>query len=87
MRAQESTTLLDRAARAFQERALAATRAFGYTAYSIRHVTVGNAGQSSSPRPMMMRASVSDMAAAPLPIESGPITLSLTVTGSLQLRK
>jgi predicted secreted protein len=88
LRAQENATLLDHAARAFQEKALAATRAFGYTGYSIRQVTVGNAGQSSIARPAMMRAAVSEaFSSAPLPIESGQVTLSLTVTGSLQLRK
>ncbi len=88
LRAQESATLLDHAARAFQERALAATRAFGYAGYSVRQVTVGNTGQSTIARPMMMRAvAPSDMSSAPLPIESGQVTLSLTVTGSLQMRK
>ena len=85
--AQQGAALIDRGARAFQDKALAATKAFGYSGYSIRQVTIGNAGQSSTPRPMLMRAAVADASAAPMPIEAGQVTLSLTVTGSLQLRR
>ena len=89
LRAQENAMLIDRAARAFHERAAAATRAFGYAGYSIRQVTLGNAGQSVNPRPMFMEANAlaRQGAAPPMPIESGRVTLSLTVSGSVQMRK
>lgn len=87
LRAQEGAALIDRGARAFQEKALAATKAFGFAGYSIRQVTVGNAGQSSFPRAMAMRSEVGTTSSSPLPVEPGQVTLTLTVSGSLQLRK
>ncbi len=89
LRGQENAALIERAARAFQERAAAATRAFGYAGYSIRQVTLGNAGQSGNPRPMFMEANAlaRQASAPPMPIESGRVTLSLTVSGSVQMRK
>ena len=89
LRAQESAMLIDRAARAFQERAASATKAFGYAGYSIRQVTLGNAGQSGNPRPMFIEGNSQARlgAAPPLPVESGRVTLSLTVSGSVQMRK
>ena len=86
LRAQESAALVDRAARAFADKASAATRAFGYAGYSIRQVTLGSAGQSGSPRPMFADASAR-VAATPMPVESGRVTLSLTVSGSVQMRR
>ncbi len=88
LRSQENAALIERAARAFQDRAAAATKAFGYTGYSIRQVTLGNAGQSGSPRTMFADNTLGRQASAPpLPIESGRVTLSLTVSGSVQMRK
>ncbi len=90
LRAQESASLLDRGARAFQDKAAAAAKAFGYAGYTLRQVTVGSPNQSGGGRPVMMRmeaADVSSKALAPLPVESGRVTLSLTVNGSLQMRK
>ncbi len=86
LRNQESNALLDRAARAFQEKAAAGTRAFGYGGYSIRKVTLGNAGQSGSPRVMRLEAQSAKLA-SPMPIESGRATLSLTVSGSVQMHR
>ncbi len=88
LRAQEGSSLIDRGARAFQDRALAATRAFGYAGYSIREVQVGSPGQSGGGRPMVvMDAVASSRSVAPLPVESGRVTLSLTVSGSLLMRR
>ena len=44
LRAREDAALIERGARAFQDKAAAATRAFGYAGYSIRQVNVGLAG-------------------------------------------
>ena len=88
LRTQETATLIDRGARAFQDKALATARAFGYAGYSIREVTVGNADQRGNPRVYNLENSVASMkVAAPMPVESGRVTLSLTVSGSLQMRK
>ena len=85
LREREGRTLLERGARAFQDKASAAARAFGYSGYSIKQVTIGSAGQSGGLRTMAYesRAAV----AAPLPVESGQVTLTLSVNGSIQLRK
>lgn len=89
LRTQESASLIDRGARAFQDKAAQATKAFGYAGFSIRQVTVGSAGQSGGGRvfasmePGVMSAKV----AAPLPVESGRVTLSLAVNGSVQMRR
>jgi len=87
LRAQESTALIERGVRAFQDKAQAATRAFGYVGYSVREVTVGSAGQSFSPRAALRVESTLSTSSSPLPIESGPVTLSVTVNGSVQMRK
>ena len=88
LRAQEGASLIERGARAFQDKATSATRAFGYAGYSIREVTIGSAGQSGGRRPVTMDYAATAMkSVAPLPIEAGLVTLSLTVSGSLQLRK
>jgi len=81
----EGKLLLDRGARAFQERAAAAARAFGYSGYAIKQVTIGSAGQTGGIRPMAFESRAA--ATAPLPVESGQVTLTLTVNGSVQLRK
>ena len=87
LKAREGAALLDRGAQAFQDKAAAAARAFGYTGYSIRQVTLGDAQQSGGFMAKSFVAAASDRGAAPLPIESGQVTLTLTVNGSLQLRK
>ena len=89
LRARESAALIDRGARAFQDKATAAARAFGYAGYSIRQVNVGSAGETEG---RLMRAQMMDMAAvsakaAPMPVEAGQVTLSLSVNGSVQMRK
>ena len=88
LRAREDAALIERGARAFQEKANAAVKAFGYAGYSIRQITLGQAGQSGVPRPIpMARGAMVASDSAPLPIESGRVSLSLTVNGSVQMRK
>ena len=85
LRARESSALLDRGARAFQDKAAAAARAFGYAGYSIRQITIGDAQQNGGIRARSF--AVEQKVSAPLPVESGEVTLTLTINGSLQLRK
>ncbi len=87
LRAHESAALIDRGARAFQDKAAATTRAFGYGGFSIRQVTISD-GAQSGPRPMLRIANAMSVSSpAPMPIEAGPVTLSLTVGGSVQMRR
>ena len=88
LRAREDAALIERGARAFQDKAAAATRAFGYAGYSIRQVNVGTAGQGGNGRVFAPMAQYSmAKSAAPLPVEAGQVTLSLSVNGSVQMRK
>jgi predicted secreted protein len=72
----------------FREQATAAARAFGYGSYTIREVNVGHAGVP--PRPMMMMAartmSADAKAAPPVPLEGGTSTVTVTVSGSVQMK-
>lgn len=87
LRAQEGASMIERAARAFQDKAAAGARAFGYAGYSIRQVTLGSTDGGGRVRPMMMERMTAAAAPAPMPLESGRVTLTLTVGGSVQMRK
>ena len=87
LRGRESTALIERGARAFQDKAGIATRAFGYSGYSIRQVNVSSADQNGGGRVMMAVSAMAAKSSAPLPIEAGQVTLSLSVNGSVQMRK
>ena len=72
----------------FRQQASAAAQAFGYSSYSIREVNVGQNGVA--PRPMMMMSArvmgADAKAAAPLPLEAGTSTVSVNVSGSVQMK-
>jgi len=72
----------------FREQAAAGARAFGYDGYSIREVNVGHSGVP--PRPVMMmsaRAMPADAKmAAPLSLEGGTSTVTVNVSGSVQMK-
>jgi predicted secreted protein len=87
LKTREGAALLDRGARAFQDKASAAARAFGYSGYAIRQVTIGEPQSNGGFMPKSYAAVAFDRSAAPLPLESGQVTLTLSVNGSLQLRK
>ena len=72
----------------FRDQALSATRAFGYSSYTIRDVNVGHSGVM--PRPVMMMsaraASADAKMLAPVPIEGGTSTVTVNVSGSVQMK-
>ncbi|WP_433704376.1 SIMPL domain-containing protein [Paraburkholderia sacchari] len=72
----------------FREQATANARAFGYSGYTVRDVNVGH--QGVMPRPMMMmsaRAMSADAKAAPpMPLEGGTSTVTVNVSGSVQMK-
>lgn len=89
LRAAEEAKMIDRVVAAFQAKASAAAKAFGYSGYSIRSVTLGQAsriGNPGEPRPMM-QAKAMAAPAEPMPIESGRMNLQLSLNGSVQMRK
>ena len=73
----------------FKARAAEVTKAFGFTGYTLREVSVSSADQSMEmpQRPRMMameaKAAMSDMA---VPVEAGKSMVNVTVSGSIQLR-
>jgi predicted secreted protein len=78
--------LSDEAIASFRDQAAAGARAFGYSGYTIREV---NINQMGTPRPMM--AMVHTMAAegrtaAPLSLEGGTSTVTVNVSGSVQMK-
>lgn len=71
----------------FKARAAAHAQQFGYASYSLREVSV-QGGESGGPSPApMFRAAAAPMAMAEQaqPVEPGKTTVSVNVTGSIQL--
>ena len=69
----------------FRQQATSAAEAFGYSGYTIREVNVGHNGVM--PRPMMMMSARADAkAAAPVPLEGGTSTVTVNVSGSVQMK-
>lgn len=70
----------------FRERADALARAFGFTAYTLREVSVGG-GEAPGLPPQLMRAQAMRAPGADeaLPVEAGRTLVSVTVSGSVQL--
>jgi predicted secreted protein len=88
LKQQEEQKLIEQGLAAFRAKANAAVKALGYSSFSIGQVSLGSAfiGGQPGPRPMMSMAKAQMAEAAPMPIESGNTTLSLTVTGSVLMK-
>jgi predicted secreted protein len=72
----------------FRQQATSSAQAFGYSGYTIREVNVGHGGPIP-PRPVMMmsaRAMSDAKVAAPVPLEGGTSTVSVNVSGSVQMK-
>jgi predicted secreted protein len=80
--------LSSQAIESFRQQAQASTQAFGYSSYTIREVSVNHDG-GSAPRPvMMMQArgmSADAKMAAPMAFEAGTSTVTVNVSGSVQM--
>ncbi|RQS16515.1 SIMPL domain-containing protein [Burkholderia sp. Bp8998] len=77
------------AIKSFRARADEAAKAFGYSSYSIRDVNVGGSRNVQPyPRMMAMAAAPMDSAkmSAPISVEGGKATVSVTVNGSVQMK-
>lgn len=78
--------LLNQAAQAFRERALAAASAFGFSGYRIQKLELGGAG-AMPPRPYMaMAKGAMAEARADVPLVPDMITVSVDVTGTIVLQ-
>ncbi len=91
LREREEAALIEQGIQAFRSKASAAARAFGFTGYSLREVSLGTIGgdMRPQPRPYELRAAAAPMAAEapPVAIEGGKLTLSLTVSGAVQMSR
>ncbi len=80
--------LTSQAIASFRQQAASSAQAFGYNGYTIREVNVGHNG--AIPRPVMMmsaRAMGADAkAASPVPLEGGTSTVTVNVSGSVQMK-
>lgn len=80
--------LTGQAIASFREQAMAGARAFGFGGYTVREVNIGQSGML--PRPVMMmsaRAMGADSKmAAPLSLEGGTSTVTVNVSGSVQMK-
>ena len=71
----------------FKARAADIAKSFGFAAYTLKEVAVNSGDQGYVPRPRMMatesKSSVSDAA---VPVEAGKAVVTVTVSGSVQLK-
>jgi predicted secreted protein len=73
----------------FRQQAQSSAQAFGYSGYAIREVNIGHNG--SSPRPVLMMAarnmSADAKMSAPMALEAGTSTVTVNVSGSVQMNR
>ncbi|MBU9629423.1 SIMPL domain-containing protein [Burkholderia multivorans] len=81
--------LTTEAIKSFRARADEAAKAFGYSSYTIRDLNVGS-GRNVQPYPRMMAMAAAPMdsakMSAPIAVEGGKATVSVTVNGSVQMK-
>ncbi|MBU4323286.1 MAG: SIMPL domain-containing protein, partial [Gammaproteobacteria bacterium] len=72
----------------FKGKAAEVAKGFGFSGYTLREVSVSSADQGGGPvRPRMMAMEAkTSMADTPVPVEAGKSMVSVTVSGSIQLR-
>ncbi|WP_295523979.1 SIMPL domain-containing protein [uncultured Pseudacidovorax sp.] len=76
-----------RAIENFRQKAATLAQNFGFSGYTLRQVSV-NGQQDFAPRPRMMAAEAMAFKAdaAPVPVEAGKTTVTVNVSGSVQLK-
>src|SRR6202008_1620647 len=72
----------------FKAKAEQLARGFGFSGYTLREVNVNSNDYTPGPRPMMMARAAAPQSAdsAPVPVEAGKAAVTVTVSGSVQLR-
>ncbi len=87
LREREEQSLIERGIAAFRSKAQTASRAFGFSQYTLREVNLGSiTGEARpiQPKVFAMRGAAAPAAdAEPMAIEGGKVTLTLTVNGSI----
>ncbi len=78
-----------KAIEAFKGRATELARGFGFTGYTLREVSVNSNEMAPGPRPRMLAMEAKAMSVAsdaPVPVEAGKAQVTVTLSGSVQLR-
>lgn len=70
----------------FKTQAQEVAKAFGFSGYSLREVSVNGNEQGAPPRQRMLSMAKADMAEAAVPVEAGKSTVTVTVSGSVQMK-
>ena len=70
----------------FKAKAIEVSKAFGFTAYSLREISVNTNDIGNMPRPRMMSMAKMDTAEAAVPVEAGKSTVQVNVSGSVQMQ-
>lgn len=71
----------------FKAQAADLTRAFGFSGFTLREVAVNSNSYAPGPRPRMMAMEAkSAMADAPIAVEAGKSTVTVNLSGSVQMR-
>ncbi|WP_432422201.1 SIMPL domain-containing protein [Robbsia betulipollinis] len=85
---QAESELTKQAIAAFRQQATAATQAFGYSGYTVREVNVGRNGgyRQSRIAPRMLYAAAAAKT-QDVPIEGGTSTVTVTVSGAVQMTR
>ena len=86
-RAQVERDAQGQAIAGFRTKAGELAKGFGFTAFTLREVTVHAGDVGAPPRPMRMGTAEAAVASvAPVPVEPGKTAVTVTVSGSVQLR-
>lgn len=88
-RAKVQTEAQSQAIERFKARAAEITKAFGFSGYGLREITIdANDAGFAGPRPMLMEARALSKAAdtAPVAVEPGKSVVQVSVSGSVQAR-
>lgn len=71
----------------FKARAADIAKSFGFAAYTLKEVAINSGDQTYPPRPRVMAMEAkSAMSDAAVPVEAGKATVTVTVSGSVQLK-
>lgn len=72
----------------YRTQASEVAKQFGYASYAVREVSINSNDNGGGPQPVMFRAkSFSEASDAPLPVEAGQASVSVTVSGTVQMLK
>jgi predicted secreted protein len=69
----------------FKAKATDLSRSFGFKGYTLREVAVNTSDSSPMPRPRMMAMEAKAAADSPVPVEAGKSTVTVNVSGSVQM--